>query len=359
MAHVLRLAAPLLLITAPAFAEAPRVVADIAPVQALVARVMEGSGATSALIVPIGASPHGFALRPSQAAAIEAAGIVVTVGAGLTPWLDDPLGTLAPDARRLTLTEVAGVTLLEARDTVLLGGGAPEDGGHAHVEGHGHEEGHDHDKEHGHGHDEGHGHGHDEGHGHDKEHGHAEGHDHKGHEHEGHDHGGHDHGPTDPHAWLDPQNARLWTDAIAQVLAEADPAQAALYLANAEAARAEIAAAEAEAAAILAPVAGRPYAVFHDAYQYFEARFGVAPVAAIALGDAADPGPQRVAAVRDAVAAAGVRCIFAEPQMNPALIATVAEGSGARAGTIDPLGGASYPDLLRAIARDMAACLGD
>jgi len=340
MPRVLHLAAPFLLLAAPALAEAPRVVADIAPVQALVARVMEGSGATSALIVPVGASPHGFALRPSQAAAIEAAGIVVTVGAGLTPWLDDPLGTLAPDARRLTLTEVAGTTLLEARDTVLLGGGAPEDGGHAHEEGHGH------DKEHGHA--EGHAEGHDH-----------KGHEHEGHDHDGHDHDGHDHGPTDPHAWLDPQNARLWTDAIAQALAEADPAQAALYLANAEAARAEIAEAEAEAAAILAPVAGRPYAVFHDAYQYFEARFGVAPVAAIALGDAADPGPQRVAAVRDAVAAAGVRCIFAEPQMNPALIATVAEGSGARRGTIDPLGGASYPDLLRAIARDMAACLGD
>ncbi|MGA1685470.1 MAG: metal ABC transporter solute-binding protein, Zn/Mn family, partial [Gemmobacter sp.] len=169
----------------------------------------------------------------------------------------------------------------------------------------------------------------------------------------------HDHGPVDPHAWLDPLNAALWVDAIAEALAAADPAQAALYRANAAEARAEIASAEAEVRALLAPVAGRPYAVFHDAYQYFEARFAIAPVAAIALGDAADPGPQRVAAVRDAVAAAGVRCIFAEPQMNPALIATVAEGTGARTGTIDPLGGASYPETLRAMARDMAACLGD
>ncbi|MFZ9132729.1 MAG: zinc ABC transporter substrate-binding protein [Gemmobacter sp.] len=311
MAHVLRLAAPLMLIAAPAFAEAPRVVADIAPVQALVARVMAGAGAPEVLaIVPAGASPHGFSLRPSQAAAIEAAEIVVTIGAGLTPWLDGPLGTLAPEAARLTLTEVAGVTLHEAREAVLLGGDAGHEGhGHAEPEGK-----HDHD---------------------------------------------HDHGPVDPHAWLDPLNAALWVDAIAEALAAADPAQAALYRANAAEARAEIAAAEAEVRALLAPVAGRPYAVFHDAYQYFEARFAIAPGAAIALGDAADPGPQRVAAVRDAVAAAGVRCIFAEPQMNPALIATVAEGTGARTGTIDPLGGASYPETLRAMARDMAACLGD
>ncbi|MGA0778331.1 MAG: zinc ABC transporter substrate-binding protein [Gemmobacter sp.] len=313
MARVLRLAAPLMLIAAPALAEAPRVVADIAPVQALVARVMAGAGAPEVLaIVPAGASPHGFSLRPSQAAAIEAAEIVVTVGAGLTPWLDGPLGTLAPEAARLTLTEVAGVTLHEAREAVLLGG----DAGH---EGHGHAEAEPEGK---------------------------------------HDHD-HDHGPVDPHAWLDPLNAALWVDAIAEALAAADPAQAALYRANAAEARAEIASAEAEVRALLAPVAGRPYAVFHDAYQYFEARFAIAPVAAIALGDAADPGPQRVAAVRDAVAAAGVRCIFAEPQMNPALIATVAEGTGARTGTIDPLGGASYPETLRAMARDMAACLGD
>jgi zinc transport system substrate-binding protein len=313
MAHVLRLAAPLMLIAAPALAEAPRVVADIAPVQALVARVMAGAGAPEVLaIVPAGASPHGFSLRPSQAAAIEAAEIVVTIGAGLTPWLDGPLGTLAPEAARLTLTEVAGVTLHEAREAVLLGG----DAGH---EGHGHAEAEPEGK---------------------------------------HDHD-HDHGPVDPHAWLDPLNAALWVDAIAEALAAADPAQAALYRANAAEARAEIAAAEAEVRALLAPVAGRPYAVFHDAYQYFEARFAIAPVAAIALGDAADPGPQRVAAVRDAVAAAGVRCIFAEPQMNPALIATIAEGTGARTGTIDPLGGASYPETLRAMARDMAACLGD
>ena len=316
MAHVLRLAAPLMLIAAPALAEAPRVVADIAPVQALVARVMAGAGAPEVLaIVPAGASPHGFSLRPSQAAAIEAAEIVVTVGAGLTPWLDGPLGTLAPEAARLTLTEVAGVTLHEAREAVLLGG----DAGH---EGHG---------------AEGHGHAEPEG---------------------KHDHD-HDHGPVDPHAWLDPLNAALWVDAIAEALAAADPAQAALYRANAAEARAEIASAEAEVRALLAPVAGRPYAVFHDAYQYFEAHFAIAPVAAIALGDAADPGPQRVAAVRDAVAATGVRCIFAEPQMNPGLIATVAEGTGARTGTIDPLGGASYPETLRAMARDMAACLGD
>jgi zinc transport system substrate-binding protein len=321
MAHVLRLAAPLMLIAAPALAEAPRVVADIAPVQALVARVMAGAGAPEVLapevpvIVPAGASPHGFSLRPSQAAAIEAAEIVVTIGAGLTPWLDGPLGTLAPEAARLTLTEVAGVTLHEAREAVLLGGDAGHEGhGHAEAEGK-----HDHD----------------------------------------HDHDGHDHGPVDPHAWLDPLNAALWVDAIAEALAAADPAQAALYRANAAEARAEIAAAEAEVRALLAPVAGRPYAVFHDAYQYFEARFAIAPVAAIALGDAADPGPQRVAAVRDAVAAAGVRCIFAEPQMNPGLIATIAEGTGARTGTIDPLGGASYPETLRAMARDMAACLGD
>jgi zinc transport system substrate-binding protein len=124
---------------------------------------------------------------------------------------------------------------------------------------------------------------------------------------------------------------------------------------------ADIAAAEAEATAALAPLAGRPYVVFHDAFQYFEAHFGLAPIGAIAGGDATDPGPQHLAELREAIVASGAVCVFAEPQMNPALIETVREGSGARVGMIDPLGAeaASYPDLLRAIARDMAACLRD
>ncbi|PIP97144.1 MAG: zinc transporter, partial [Rhodobacterales bacterium CG18_big_fil_WC_8_21_14_2_50_71_9] len=76
---------------------APQVATDIAPVHALAARVMAGVGAPS-LIVPPGASPHGYALRPSEAAALERADVVFWVGAALTPWLEGAIDALAGDA---------------------------------------------------------------------------------------------------------------------------------------------------------------------------------------------------------------------------------------------------------------------
>ena len=88
---------------------APRVAADIAPVHAIVARVMAGVGEPH-LVIPPGASPHGYALRPSEARALQDADLVVWVGPVLTPWLADPIETLAdPDAARLALQDVAGI----------------------------------------------------------------------------------------------------------------------------------------------------------------------------------------------------------------------------------------------------------
>ncbi|MDG1424723.1 MAG: zinc ABC transporter substrate-binding protein, partial [Paracoccaceae bacterium] len=67
-------------------AEAPQVAVDIAPVHSLVARVMEGVG-TPDLIIPAGASPHEYNLRPSEAASLQNADVVFWVSASLTPWM--------------------------------------------------------------------------------------------------------------------------------------------------------------------------------------------------------------------------------------------------------------------------------
>ena len=80
----------------------------------------------------------------------------------------------------------------------------------------------------------------------------------------------------DPHVWLDPENAKAMAAAVAAELAKADPANAATYTANAEAFARSLDALSAAIAAELAPVKDKPYVVFHDAYQYFEKRFGLA-----------------------------------------------------------------------------------
>ena len=330
------------LLGAPALA-APQVVTDIPPVHSLTAMVMGDLGEAVLLAGP-GVSPHGFSLRPSQARSLEAAELVISIGPDLAPWLDEAADALAPQALRLNLEDVPGTLALAFRE-----GAAFEPHDHAHGDDH-EDEHEDHDD---HAHDEHDAHAHDDDH--DDDH-----HD----EHEGSEAHEHAHGAHDPHMWLDPQNALTWLGAIAAHLSQLDPENAAAYAANAEAARAEIEAAADQARALVAPIRGRPFVVFHDAYHYFEARFGVEAAAAVSMGDAARPGARRVAEVRARIEQLQARCIFAEPQMPDSLLTAVA-GDGVKIGQLDPLGadldvGAQmYPALIVQLARNLADCLGD
>jgi zinc transport system substrate-binding protein len=287
----------------PAAAEVPVVAADIAPVASIAARVMQGIGEPG-LILPPGASPHGYALRPSEARLLGEADIVVWVGPALTPWLADPLDALAPDAVRVTLQDTPGVETLAVRSGAAFEADtdepAPPPGTTA----------------------------------------------------------------IDGHLWLDPENAVAAARAIAAALAAADPEDAAAYTANAEAFATEMAAEQAEIAARLAPLRGRPFLVFHDAYHYFEHRFDFPAAGSIVLQDGEAPGTARVAAIRKRVEDGGIVCAFAEPEFEPKLLRTVTEGTDARTGVIDPLGArlplgpTLYPALLDGVVDSLETCLG-
>ncbi|MAM23861.1 MAG: zinc transporter [Rhodobacteraceae bacterium] len=302
-------------------AEVPRVATDIAPVHALVSRVMEGTGRAPSLLLPPSASPHDYAMRPSEARSLSEADLVVWVGPVLTPWLGGSIDSLAPEAEVLTLAEVSGTLALPLREGALFGGHT-----------HGAEEASE---------------------------GMDEQHEEDGHEADGHEEDGHAGG--DPHLWLDPRNAALWLGPIAEALAEQDPDNAALYLENARAGQAELAALEEEIAKTLAPARGKPFLVAHDAYHHFEARFDIEASGALADTEALAPGAARLTEVRDAVRDRGILCIFAEPQTDRCLLETATEGSKVRFGTLDPVGAGLEPGagLYPALLRDMAAALKD
>ncbi len=315
-----------------AFADAPQVAVDIAPVHSLVARVMDGVG-TPDLIVQPGASPHEYSLRPSEAAALQDADLVFWIGPDLTPWLTDTLETLAPDAAVTTLLEADGTIELAFRESALF-------------EAHNHD---DHDA-----------HGDDDHADHDDEDGHK---DHDDHDHEEAGHDGHDHGSHDPHAWLSPQNAKTWLNVVAGQLSAADPDNAGAYFANAAAGRAEIEALIGDVNATLDPVRDGQFVVFHDAYQYFETDFDFPASGAISIGDASDPSPARIAEIQARIADEGIDCVLAEPQFNPGLVETVLDGTSAQTGILDPLGsdlepGSSlYPQLIRNLSTALAGCM--
>ena len=365
-----------------AHAEVPRVATDIAPIHSLVSMIMQGAGSPD-LIIPPGASPHSYAMRPSEARAVAKADLVVWVGPSLAPWLEEPMSSLAQGAERLTLQDVEGIRLLTNRSGVAFeahdhGDHDDHDGHEDHAE-HDDHEGHDHgahEDHEDHGDHEGHDHAeHDE---HD-DHGDHEGHDdHKGHDdhadHDDHDHDaheeadaheGHNHAPgaLDPHIWLDPQNAIVWLDAIAVRLSAQDPESAELYADNAAQAQAQLVDLQADIQAELTPLRGQKFVVFHDAYHYFEARFDVEASAAISLSDGAAPSAARLAEVRDVVKDTQAACVFTEPQFNAGLIEALQDGTALKSASLDPIGAAlepgvdMYPALLRDLAAAFTSCL--
>ena len=146
---------------------------------------------------------------------------------------------------------------------------------------------------------------------------------------------------------------------IEEALVAADPAHAAAYEANTEALMLKIDSLVAEVDAELEPVKGRGYVVFHDAYQYFEARFGVSAIGSITVSPEVLPGAERVSELQEKVRDLDAACVFSEPQFKPKLVATVTENTNAGTGVLDPLGATieNGPELYFTLIRNMANSL--
>lgn len=294
----------LALLPGAALAEVPKVVTDLPPVQSLVAQVMGDLGAPEILLEQ-GGNAHSYQLKPSQARALQQADLVVWVGPQMTPWLDRAISGVALKGTALTLLEVPGTY----HQDFAAGHGAHDHGAEADPDGDAHE-------------------------------------------------------GLDPHAWLDPGNAETWLGAIAQALSAADPEHAATYAANAEAAQARLATLDAGLQAELAPVAARPFVVFHAAYGYFAHHYGLQVAGAVAMGDATDPGAAHLAELRADLTADHVVCAFPEAQHDPRQVDILLEGTGVkRGGALDPSGSAlpygpdNYAALMQGLADTLSACL--
>jgi zinc transport system substrate-binding protein len=302
---------------ASALAEVPDVVASVKPVHSLLAGIMAGVGEPS-LLVKGNASPHDYTLKPSDAALLENADLVFWIGEGFELFLVKPLQSLSAEDRVVELADTEGLVLLPPREGGLWEPHLDEHSESEHVE---------------------------------DEEAHAEA------EH-------HEHGTFDGHLWLDPHNAKLMASRIASVLAERDPEHADAYRANGDALQARLDALDADLAARLAHVKSVPFIVFHDAYQYFEKRYGLAGVGSITVSPEQPPGARRLQEIQERIATHGARCVFREPNFEPALVDTVIAGTPARSGVLDPEGASLdegedlYFELLRGITDSLRSCLG-
>ena len=321
-----------LTIFTPANAEI-KVVATIKPIHSLASYLMDGVGKPD-LIVDGYASPHGFALKPSHAKMIQNADIIFWVGEDIESFLEKPLKSIAKKAEKIELMEIKGLTKLKFRERNIFEG----------HDDHGHKED-DHD-DHAKKEDD-----HDD-HGHDDEHK-EDGHDEHGHE-------GHAHGEYDPHIWLDPMNAKVILSEMAEHLIENDQKNEAKYKANLKKAHKDLDKLTKKVKSEL----NKDFKsiVFHDAYQYFEKRFGINILGAFTVNTDVMPGAEQLAEIREIIEHDKVSCIFSEPQFNPDIIKAVAKDTNVATGVIDPLGATLNPgkdlyfDLIGNMSKSFKGC---
>jgi zinc transport system substrate-binding protein len=275
-----------------------KVIASIKPIHSLVSYVMDGVG-TPEILVDGSSSPHSFQLKPSHAKMLQNADIVFWIGEDLETFLETPLDSIATNARKIAIMELNDIQLLEFREKHIF---------------------EDHDE-------------------HVEEDGHDE----------------HNHGEFDIHFWLDPEIAKVIVKNIARELSKIDVANKSIYKANAVKAIEELDALI--TATKLKINTNASYVVFHDAYQYFEKRFGIEVLGALSVNPEILPGAKQLAEIREVIQHEKVNCIFSEPQFNPSIANTIAQDTGVKSAVLDPLGARLEPgkDLYFDLIKDMAS----
>ena len=300
-----------------------KVVTTIKPLHSLISRIMETRGEPQ-LIIEGTNNPHTFVFKPSHAKMIEEADIVFWIGEDLEAFMEKPLNSLAKDTKKIAFMDSESIEKIEFREKNIF------DDHDGHEDEH---EGHE-DDDHGHKDDD-----------HDDDHKDAH---------------AHAHGEFDPHIWLDPENAKEMVKIIRDELIKIDPEGQRQYSVNTAGATLEldnlINSVEKELSKDIS------YIVFHDAYQYFENRFGVIPAGALTLNPDVLPGAKQIADIQDVINDKGIKCIFSEPQYNPKIIETLGNDMNVSTGVMDPLGAfidagpTMYVELINGIANSIKEC---
>jgi zinc transport system substrate-binding protein len=278
------------------------IVTTIKPVQALV-QAIAGDQLTSVQLIPNGASPHFYALKPSDRKLLARADVLFRIDETLESFLNAALEGQST-LQVINLTGVEGVQL------------------HAFEK---HE---------------------------DEKDGHHDDHQH-------HHHGN----EYDVHIWLDADNGIAMVQKIVAVLQSLDQANADVYAENANALIAAIQEADQAIKQKLEVIKQVPYLVHHDAWGYFEKRYQLNRVDAVNNISGQQPGAASVQRLLALIKEKNIKCLFIEPSFEASMVKLLKEETGIKTGMLDPLGvdipmnGQTYPALLQAASDDLFACL--
>ncbi|EMG9487449.1 MULTISPECIES: zinc ABC transporter substrate-binding protein ZnuA [Serratia] len=302
------LLASALLMAGPLSSASAAVVTSIRPLGFIASAIADGVTPTEVLL-PDGASPHDFALRPSDIQRLRSADLVLWVGPDMEAFLNKALVPISA-TRKLAISELPAVKPL------LMKGEEDDDHDHA-----------------------------------------GEAHNHADDDH------GHHHGEYNMHVWLSPEIAKVTAIAIHDRLLELMPQNKDKLDANLRQFENLLTQTDKNVGNMLTPVQGKGYFVFHDAYGYFEKHYGLSPLGHFTVNPEIQPGAQRLHQIRTQLVEQKAVCVFAEPQFRPAVINAVAKGTKVRSGTLDPLGVGialgkdSYGKFLTQLSSQYVSCL--
>ena len=278
-----------------------RVLTSIKPLQLIAAAVQDGIAVPEVLLPP-GASPHNYALRPSDVRRAQEADLLYWIGPDMETFLPRVLS-----GRSKASVPVESLPGMHLRHFTASAEHHDDD-----------EDEHDHD---------------------------------------------HRPGSVDAHLWLSSVNARVIAAKMAADLSQADPANAARYESNVKAFSARLDALDAKIKQRVAGISGKQYFVFHEAFDYFEEAYGLKHAGVFAVSSEVQPGAQHVAAMRARLTEFGKTCVFSEPPLRPRLADTLSAGLPVKLAELDGLGGYTpataegYEQLLSKLADDLAGCL--
>lgn len=170
-----------------------------------------------------------------------------------------------------------------------------------------------------------------------------------------HDHN-HDEGQVDPHFWLDPHNAILISEFIAKKVG---------YNKNITHIKTELKNLDNELSKILKPFAGKPFIVFHDAYNYFAQRYNLNISGIIIANHNFNPGAASINRLQIDIKEKQIKCLFGENEFSNESIHKLAKITGASYGYLSPEFGIKttsapqdiYRDMMLHNANTIASCL--
>ncbi|MDO4627132.1 MAG: zinc ABC transporter substrate-binding protein ZnuA [Pasteurellaceae bacterium] len=316
-AHTFKKLALASVIAGASFAANADIVTSVKPLGFIASSIADGVLNTD-VIVPAGASPHDYSLKPTDVQKVKNADVFLWIGEDVDSFLEKTADSLDKNK----VIEISHFDEIKP----LLGTSSHHHHHHDHDEADEHHHDHDHAK-------------------HEDEH---------EHEHEL---------ETNWHIWYSPAISKVVAQKVADKLTSLYPAQKEKIAQNLAQFNQSLDQQGEQIKAELAGVQGKGFYVFHDAYGYFNDAYGLKQTGAFTINPLVAPGAKTLAKIKEEILEHKVNCLFAEPQFTPKVIESLQKNTNVNVGQLDPLGEKvalgkdSYARFLKATADSYKACL--